>query len=42
MSYIEKTAKKLLPILEEVKKKMIKEKEVAKGENDLESSNEDE
>lgn len=26
MSYIEKTAKKLLPILEEVKKKMLKEK----------------
>ena len=26
MSYLEKTAKKLLPILNEVKKKMLKEK----------------
>jgi hypothetical protein len=26
MSYIERTAKKLLPIVEEVKKKMIREK----------------
>jgi hypothetical protein len=26
MSYLERTAKKLLPILEEVKKRMIKEK----------------
>jgi hypothetical protein len=31
MSYLERTAKKLLPIVEEVKKRMIREKKKNKG-----------
>jgi hypothetical protein len=33
MSYLEKTAKKLLPILQEVKKKMLPEKKVTATRN---------
>jgi hypothetical protein len=33
MSYLERTAKKLLPILNEVKKRMIKEKKVQSSTN---------
>lgn len=33
MSYLERTAKKLLPILEEVKKRMIKEKKRSQSTN---------
>jgi len=32
MSYLERTAKKLLPILNEIKKRMIREKKRATGE----------
>lgn len=47
MSYIERTAKKLLPILIEVKKRMIPEKKKKKiagadGKNAIDSDNEDE
>jgi len=38
MSYVEKTAKKLLPILVEVKKKMIPDKKKVKGKGGNKSS----